>query len=91
MKRIDSVLKAIKQMQYTLGEAENNAQYIRRLKGLKHLLHSFDSLLDVGMRLEGKYATEFAQYLFTGRGFSLLEKVEHSIAAFEYGDKPFTY
>ena len=88
-KKINKVLEHIQDLFCSIEQAENNLQYITRLKALKKALDKFDNLLQGNEDMERVYAGEYLQLFYTGCGFSQYDRVCNSILDYQYGNKPF--
>lgn len=88
-KLIKKVLEHIQDLYCSIERAENNLQYITRLKALKKALDKFDNLLLENKDMQSVFAGEYLQLFYTGCGWSQYDRVCNSIIDYEYGNKPF--
>lgn len=80
---------AIERFEYheqRFADAQNNRQYITALRGMLRWLEEFSNLLNAQERLA---SAEYEAYFFTGCGFSVFDRIQISIADYEYGNHPF--
>ena len=77
--RLEVIITKIREAERKLSEVENNLQYIKVLRSLQLWLS----------RLSMFQNTKEYEHYFLGGPFTIWEKVNNSILAYQYGEKPF--